>query len=259
MANWIIERGPNGQYPQCIELAFKASEAFDLDAAVDWFKRAMKSSDVHEAASGLIGAAALESKWGSQKKAIKMLREVVDLGRLDAFVNYGKTLLEDGDLLTAERYFQMANVEGAEDYVRGQALNAIGCVELEKGNMEAAIDYFEQSAALGENLAKNNLGELAQERGDINQARYWFWQIADEELDAKMSYSRLTHELIEELKKPWCFPEKLEELSKDFDDKVRHVVASNTTTPIWVLEELLEDVEPGVNRSASQTLKKIAP
>lgn len=253
MTNWIIEKGPTGQYPQSIELAFKANEAFDSDAAANWFQRAMKSSDQHEAISGLIGAAALESKWGSHEKSIEMLMQAVNAGRLDAKVNIGKSMLEKGDLTKAEYYLTQANVSSAEDYVRGQALNALGCLALEREDLNLALNYFEQSAELGEELAKLNLADLAEEKGEINLARSWLWEIRDD-LEAGAKYSSLTHYLMEELKKPWCFPEKLEERSRDFDVQVRRVVAGNKTTPRHVLERLQNDEDVSVKKVAQRTL-----
>lgn len=255
MTNWIIERGPSGIYPQSIELGFKANEAFDSDAAENWFRRAMTSADNHEATSGYMGLAALESKWGSQDQARDMMMEVANTGRLDAIVNVGKTFLEDGNLIKAEEFLQKADVAKAEDYVRGQALNSLGSIALERQDEAIALSYFERAAKLGDNYAKFNLASIAEDKGNIDLARTWLWQIEDD-LEAKASYASLTHYLIEELKKPWCFPEKLAEKSNDFDPKVRKAVAGNTTTPMDALEHLLNDQDTIVRRLAQQTLKK---
>ena len=109
------------------------------------------------------------------------------------------------------------------------------------GCLDLGLNYFEQSAELGEELAKLNL------------ARSWLWEIRDE-LDAGAKYSNLTHYLLEELKRPWCFPEKLEERARDLDVQVRRVVAGNKTTPRHVLESLQNDEDESVKKVAQRTL-----
>ena len=52
----------------------------------------------------------------------------------------------------------------------------------------------------------------------------------------------------------WCFPEKLEERSRDFDVQVRRVVAGNKTTPRHVLERLQNDEDVSVKKVAQRTL-----
>ena len=94
---------------------------------------------------------------------------------------------------------------------------------------------------------------MAEERGEINIARSWLWEIR-EDIEAKISYNQLTFQIIEELKKPWCFPETLEERSRDFDVQVRRVVAGNSTTPKHVLERFLEDSDVSVRKTAQKTL-----
>lgn len=256
MAIWIVERGANDEYPQSIELGFKAHEAYEIDAAQKWFQRAMNSSDLHESQSGVIGAAVLEAKWGNLAKAKELLISIANAGRLDAAVNLGKVLFEEGKLQEAERYFNTAlSGTSVQNMVKGSALNALGCLALEYENYDKASNYFEQAADLGDTKAKANLASLAEERGEINIARSWLWEIR-EEIEAKISYNGLTLRIIEELKKPWCFPETLEERSRDFDVQVRRVVAGNTTTPKHILERLLEDSDVSVRKTAQKTLNK---
>ena len=129
MGIWIVERGENDEYPQSIEIGFKAHEAYETEAAQKWFQRAMNSSDLHESQSGVIGAAALEAKWGGAAKAKELLKSVADAGRLDAAVNLGKVLFEEGNLQEAERYFNQAvNGTSVQKNVKASALNALGCV-----------------------------------------------------------------------------------------------------------------------------------
>jgi Tfp pilus assembly protein PilF len=256
MGIWIVERGANDEYPQSIEIGFKAHEAFETEAAQKWFQRAMNSSDLHESQSGVIGAAALEAKWGSVAKAKELLKSVADAGRLDAAVNLGKVLFEEGNLQAAERYFNQAvSSNSVQTVVKASALNALGCVAVEHEQINLAENYFEQAAELGDIKAKSNLAALAEERGDINVARSWLWEIR-EDAEAKISYNQLTFQIIEELKKPWCFPETLEERSRDFDVQVRRVVAGNSTTPKHVLDRLLEDSDVSVRKTAQKTLIK---
>jgi Tfp pilus assembly protein PilF len=256
MGIWIVEKGANDEYPQAIEIGFKAHEAFETEAAQKWFQRAMNSSDLHESQSGVIGAAALEAKWGSVAKAKELLKSVADAGRLDAAVNLGKVLFEEGNLQAAERYFNQAvSANSVQTVVKASALNALGCVAVEHEQINLAENYFEQAAELGDIKAKSNLAALAEERGDINIARSWLWEIR-EDTEAKISYNQLTFQIIEELKKPWCFPETLEERSRDFDVQVRRVVAGNSTTPKHVLDRLLEDSDVSVRKTAQKTLIK---
>jgi tetratricopeptide (TPR) repeat protein len=256
MGIWIVEKGANDEYPQSIEIGFKAHEAFETEAAQKWFQRAMNSSDLHESQSGVIGAAALEAKWGSVAKAKELLKSVADAGRLDAAVNLGKVLFEEGNLQAAERYFNQAvSANSVQTVVKASALNALGCVAVEHEQINLAENYFEQAAELGDIKAKSNLAALAEERGDINVARSWLWEIR-EDAEAKISYNQLTFQIIEELKKPWCFPETLEERSRDFDVQVRRVVAGNSTTPKHVLDRLLEDSDVSVRKTAQKTLIK---
>ena len=256
MGIWIVEKGANDEYPQSIEIGFKAHEAFETEAAQKWFQRAMNSSDLHESQSGVIGAAALEAKWGSVAKAKELLKSVADAGRLDAAVNLGKVLFEEGNLQAAERYFNQAvSANSVQTVVKASALNALGCVAVEHEQINLAENYFEQAAELGDIKAKSNLAALAEERGDINIARSWLWEIR-EDTEAKISYNQLTFQIIEELKKPWCFPETLEERSRDFDVQVRRVVAGNSTTPKHVLDRLLEDSDVSVRKTAQKTLIK---
>ena len=254
MGIWIVERGANDEYPQSIEIGFKAHEAYETEAAQKWFQRAMNSSDLHESQSGVIGAAALEAKWGSAAKAKELLKSVADAGRLDAAVNLGKVLFEEGNLQAAERYFNQAvNGTSVQKNVKASALNALGCVATEHDQLNLANKYFEQAADLGDTKAKSNLAAMAEERGEINIARSWLWEIR-EDIEAKISYNQLTFQIIEELKKPWCFPETLEERSRDFDVQVRRVVAGNSTTPKHVLERFLEDSDVSVRKTAQKTL-----
>ena len=254
MGIWIVERGANDEYPQSIEIGFKAHEAYETEAAQKWFQRAMNSSDLHESQSGVIGAAALEAKWGSVAKAKELLKSVADAGRLDAAVNLGKVLFEEGNLQEAERYFNKAvNGASVQKNVKASALNALGCVATEHDQLDLANKYFEQAADLGDTKAKSNLAAMAEERGEINIARSWLWEIR-EDIEAKISYNQLTFQIIEELKKPWCFPETLEERSRDFDVQVRRVVAGNSTTPKHVLERFLEDSDVSVRKTAQKTL-----
>jgi Tfp pilus assembly protein PilF len=256
MGIWIVEKGANDEYPQSIEIGFKAHEAFETEAAQKWFQRAMNSSDLHESQSGVIGAAALEAKWGSVAKAKELLKSVADAGRLDAAVNLGKVLFEEGNLQAAERYFNQAvSANSVQTVVKASALNALGCVAVEHEQINLAESYFEQAAELGDIKAKSNLAALAEERGDINVARSWLWEIR-EDTEAKISYNQLTLQIIEELKKPWCFPETLEERSRDFDVQVRRVVAGNSTTPKLVLERMLEDSDVSIRKTAQKTLGK---
>jgi Tfp pilus assembly protein PilF len=256
MGIWIVEKGANDEYPQSIEIGFKAHEAFETEAAQKWFQRAMNSSDLHESQSGVIGAAALEAKWGSVAKAKELLKSVADAGRLDAAVNLGKVLFEEGNLQAAELYFNQAvSANSVQTVVKASALNALGCVAVEHEKINLAENYFEQAAELGDIKAKSNLAALAEERGDINIARSWLWEIR-EDTEAKISYNQLTFQIIEELKKPWCFPETLEERSRDFDVQVRRVVAGNSTTPKHVLDTLLEDSDVSVRKTAQKTLSK---
>ena len=255
MADWKIETGPDGQYPQSITLGFKANEAFDSDAAAKWFQRAMNSNDHHEAMSGVIGAAALESKWGSLQKARELLMKVVETGRLDAIFNLGVSLLDEGNLSQAEVYLQKANSPNAQNHVRGAALNALGCLYIEKNDTKTAINYFEQAAEFGEEKSNVNLAALALERGETNIARSWLWEVREKSLDAQVQYANLTHYLIEDLKKPWCFPEQLAERARDFDVSVRRAVAGNETTPKDALERLKEDDDVSVKRIATNTLE----
>ena len=139
--------------------------------------------------------------------------------------------------------------------VKASALNALGCVAVEHEQINLAENYFEQAAELGDIKAKSNLAALAEERGDINIARSWLWEIR-EDTEAKISYNQLTFQIIEELKKPWCFPETLEERSRDFDVQVRRVVAGNSTTPKLVLERMLEDSDVSIRKTAQKTLGK---
>jgi tetratricopeptide (TPR) repeat protein len=216
----------------------------------------MNSSDLHESQSGVIGAAALEAKWGSVAKAKELLKSVADAGRLDAAVNLGKVLFEEGNLQAAERYFNQAvSSNSVQTVVKASALNALGCVAVEHEQINLAENYFEQAAELGDIKAKSNLAALAEERGDINIARSWLWEIR-EDTEAKISYNQLTLQIIEELKKPWCFPETLEERSRDFDVQVRRVVAGNSTTPNLVLERMLEDSDVSIRKTAQKTLGK---
>jgi hypothetical protein len=134
-------------------------------------------------------------------------------------------------------------------------LNALGCLATEHDQLDLANNYFEQAAELGDTKAKLNLASMAEERGEINIARSWLWEIR-EEIEAKISYNQLTFQIIEELKKPWCFPETLEERSRDFDVQVRRVVAGNSTTPKHVLERMLEDSDVSIRKTAQKTLGK---
>ena len=199
---------------------------------------------------------ALEAKWGSVAKAKELLKSVADAGRLDAAVNLGKVLFEEGNLQDAERYFNQAvSANSVQTVVKASALNALGCVAVEHEQKNLAENYFEQAAELGDIKAKSNLAALAEERGDINIARSWLWEIR-EDTEAKISYNQLTLQIIEELKKPWCFPETLEERSRDFDVQVRRVVAGNSTTPKLVLERMLEDSDVSIRKTAQKTLGK---
>jgi tetratricopeptide (TPR) repeat protein len=189
-------------------------------------------------------------------KAKELLKSVADAGRLDAAVNLGKVLFEEGNLQAAERYFNQAvSANSVQTVVKASALNALGCVAVEHEQINLAENYFEQAAELGDIKAKSNLAALAEERGDINVARSWLWEIR-EDAEAKISYNQLTFQIIEELKKPWCFPETLEERSRDFDVQVRRVVAGNSTTPKLVLERMLEDSDVSIRKTAQKTLGK---
>jgi tetratricopeptide (TPR) repeat protein len=255
MTRWIIERGPTGEYPQTIINAYEASEGFDTDATKVWFQRAMDSNDKHESLSGVIGIAGLESKWGSSQKAIELLLMVVAENRFDAIYNYGIYLFDQDRDDEAEQYFLKAINPAAEEMVRANAYNALGCVEFVRENLAQAKKYFEKASELNDINSRRNLATIALDEGLTNIARSWLWEVRDD-LDAKVQYENLTYYLLEDLKKPWCLPEILTDRARDFDVRVRREVAGNKNTPQEVLKRLSLDDDASVSELAKLKLGK---
>jgi CHAT domain-containing protein/Tfp pilus assembly protein PilF len=179
---------------QLYEKGRAAVEAQKPKEAIDWWEAATKSARESEGQAaawiyGLLGEAyesqgqwqqvieAYTAAWNilsGSGDAAAQARTLTALGRASQNLN---------DIAAAERWFEQARKTNAgagnEIWVAGN-LNGLGNVAYDRGDLQAAHDYYFQALAIGERLAPDsldvagslhNLGLIARTRGDLPAAQ----------------------------------------------------------------------------------------
>jgi adenylate cyclase len=109
---------------------------------------------------------------------IKMIQEVRERFRRDL---YKAQLNHDSAIATLKRHLEVVDQLG-EMVLKGQLLETIGTIELERGNFEAAYTYYEESYQVFESIGDemrvgsmlNNLGEVHRYMGKYIEATDYY-------------------------------------------------------------------------------------
>jgi len=92
---------------------------------------------------------------------------------VDAMIEQGNLLFEEGDLDGAEAWYRRAAAAGNTG-----AMHNLGFVLGEKGDLSGAEEWFSRAAAGGHVSAMSNLGSVLKEKGDLEGAEAWYSKAA---------------------------------------------------------------------------------
>ena len=130
--------------------------------ALEYLLKAAEES--HASANYMVGNIYIRGLVGNRskeelEKGYKYLVRALDLGNIAAANLIGNMYYEgiyplDRDIVKAKEYYEKAS---DANYVF--ALNNLGKIEEQEGNIEKAYSYYERSADLGESWACNKMGE----------------------------------------------------------------------------------------------------
>ncbi|WP_019927383.1 caspase, EACC1-associated type [Nocardia sp. BMG111209] len=103
-----------------------------------------------------------------------LYRRAADAGNADAMNSLGWLLEERGELREAEDWYRKAAAAGD-----ARTMNKLGWLLERRGELREAEDWYRKAAAAGNAYAMNNLGGLLEQRGDLAEAETWFRRGAD--------------------------------------------------------------------------------
>jgi tetratricopeptide (TPR) repeat protein len=161
----------------------RAEALGDLEGATALFAGAAHSADpalAAEALTRLADARRSGSAWSDALAAARRAQEVARVAGLEPLELHGmiaeaNVLLCRGDFAEARALFEQVLARSAEPRMRGLALQNIGSILAQRGELGAAERYFAESYGQfqcagyrrGEATALNNYGRVTFDRGDL--------------------------------------------------------------------------------------------
>jgi tetratricopeptide (TPR) repeat protein len=171
---------------ELLDAGRRAEQFGALDVAIESFSEASQCDDpatCAEALARLADAHRSRADWSAALAAARRAQQIARSARLDALLAHamiaeGNVLMVRGDFSDARRIFDQVLSLTADPYMRGLALQNIGTVLAEQGQLGAAERSFTESCGCfqragyrrGEAISLNNCGRVALDRGDYELA-----------------------------------------------------------------------------------------
>jgi TPR repeat protein len=154
----------------------------EIDKARRWFIEAQTADHVDATPGAMVNLGSLEMSQGHVDQARHWYIQAVATDHPDAAPKamFGLGLLEKNDVAKARDWYARAAITGHSD-AGPQAMNNLGVLE-EHEDICLSLSWYTQAAATDHPdaapRAMKNLGRLADEQGDVEQARHWYTHAA---------------------------------------------------------------------------------
>jgi tetratricopeptide (TPR) repeat protein len=175
-----------GDAAEHIQAGIRAEQLGALDRAIASFTDAARSTDpllASEALTRLADAHRSHNDWDTALDFARRAQSVAQAARLDAqwthaLIAEANVLMCRGDFADAKQLFERALAATDDARLRGLALQNIGSILAQQGQLGAAERAFSESYGQfqragyrrGEAIALNNYGRVALDRGNVELA-----------------------------------------------------------------------------------------